>query len=56
MRENEMTILRRTRKAMMRAMCEVKLIEKRSQELYEFAMWTCQGDWTAMVWACFEKR
>ena len=34
LRENEMAILRRTEKAMMRAMCGVKLIEKRrSQEL-----------------------
>ena len=34
LRENGMEILRRTEKAMMRAMCEVKLIEKRrSQEL-----------------------
>ena len=28
-----MTILRRTEEAIMRAMCKVKLIEKRSQEL-----------------------
>ena len=33
LRENEMAILRRTEKAMMRAMCGVKLIEKRSQGL-----------------------
>ena len=34
LRENEMAILRRTEKAMMRAMCGVKIIEKRrSQEL-----------------------
>ena len=34
LRENEMAILRRTEKAMMRAMCKVKVIEKRtSQEL-----------------------
>ena len=33
-RENEMAILRRTKKFMMRAMCGVKIIEKRrSQEL-----------------------
>ena len=32
-RENETTILRRTKKAMMRVMCGVKIIEKRSQEL-----------------------
>ena len=31
--EHEMAILRRTEKVMMRALCEVKLIEKRSQEL-----------------------
>ena len=34
LRENEMAILRRTEKAMIRAMCEFTLIEKRrSQEL-----------------------
>ena len=33
LRENEMTVLRRTEKAMMRAMCGVKIMEKRSQEL-----------------------
>ena len=34
LRENEMAILRRTEKAMMRAMCGVKIIEIRmSQEL-----------------------
>ena len=34
LRENEMSILRRTERAIMRAMCEVKLTEKtRSQEL-----------------------
>ena len=33
-RENEMAILRKTEKAMMRAMCGVKIVEKRrSQEL-----------------------
>ena len=34
LKENEMAILRRTEKAMVRAVCEVKMIEKkRSQEL-----------------------
>ena len=34
LRKNEMAILRRTKKAIMRAMCGVRLIEKRrSQEL-----------------------
>ena len=34
LRENEMTILRRAKKATMRAMCKIKVIEKRtSQEL-----------------------
>ena len=33
LRENEMAILRRTEKVMMRAMCRVKITEKRSQEL-----------------------
>ena len=56
-----MTILRRSEKAMMRAMCGVKLIQKiRSQEL-EFAGFkgyfrgTSQGEWRTMTWACFEK-
>ena len=33
LRENEMAILRTTEKAMMRVMCGVTMIEKRSQEL-----------------------
>ena len=33
LRENETAILRRTEKAMMKAMCGVKIIEKRSQKL-----------------------
>ena len=32
LRENEMAILRRTEKAMMRAMCRVKVIEKRTNQ------------------------
>ena len=32
LRENEMAILRRTEKAMMRAMCKVKVIEKRTNQ------------------------
>ena len=61
LRENEMAILRRIKKAMTRAMCEVKLIEKRSQEPKKFAglqgyfVWISQDEWSAMVWACFEK-
>ena len=33
LRQNEMAILRKTGKSMMRAMCGVKLIKKRGQEL-----------------------
>ena len=33
LRKNEIAILRKTEKAMIRAMCGVKLIEKKSQEL-----------------------
>ena len=33
LRKNEMAILKKTEKAIMRAMCGVKTIEKRSQEL-----------------------
>ena len=36
LRENVMEILRRTEKAMMRALCGVKFTEKRSQELTSF--------------------
>ena len=32
LRENEMAILRRTEKAMMRAICKVKVIEKRTNQ------------------------
>ena len=32
LRENEMAILRKTEKAMMRAMCKVKVIEKRTNQ------------------------
>ena len=32
LRENEMAILRKTEKALMRAMCEVKIIEKRRSQ------------------------
>ena len=55
--ENEMAILRRTEKATIRAMCRVKLIEKRrSEELIEFSGfigyfgWTSQGGRSTMVW------
>ena len=50
-----MAILR-TEKAMMSAMCGVK-IEKRNQELEfakfkEYFEWTSQGEWSTMAW-CF---
>ena len=57
---NEMAILRKTKKATIRAMSGVALIEERSQEIYEFAgvgryfEWTDQGEWSAMVSAYFE--
>ena len=60
----EMAILRRTEKARIRAMCGIKMIEKRrSQELMSLlglkdtldGLAGGQGEWTAMVWACFEK-
>ena len=51
LRENEMAILRKTEKATMRAMCTVKIIEKRrSQELMSllgfkgYFGWTSQGE------------
>ena len=50
LRENKMAALRITEKPMMRAMCEVKIIEKRrSQEfmsllgLKQYLGWTSQG-------------
>ena len=58
LRENEMAILRRTKKATMRAMCRVKILEERSQELAGFkgySGWTSLSDWSMMVWACFEE-
>ena len=58
LRENEMAILRRTVKAMMRAMCGVKIIEKRSQELKSLLGLkdTLDEIARAMVWAYYEKR
>ena len=56
-----MAILRRTERAMMRTMCEVKIIEKRRNQELELAGFkgyfgcTVQDEWSAMVWACFEK-
>ena len=44
LRENEMAILRRTEKSMMRAMCKVKMIEKRrSRELMSLLSLTLFG-------------
>ena len=58
-----MAILRRTEKAMMRAICGVKMIEKRSQQLVSLLGLkktlngpSSQGEWSTMVWACFKKR
>ena len=61
LRENEMAILGRTEKAMMRAMCKVKVIEKRTSQEFEFAEfkgyfgWTYQSESNTMVWTGFEK-
>ena len=64
LRENEMAILRKTQKAMMRAMCGVEMIEKKRspkltsllglKDTLEFG-WTSQGEWSTMVWVCLEK-
>ena len=59
LRENEMAIFKRTEKAMMRAICGVKIIEKRRhQELMSLLGLknTLDGEWSAMVWACFKKE
>ena len=60
LRENEMAILRRTEKAIMRAMYGVKIIEeRRTYELAGFKGffgWTSQGEWSTIVWACFVKE
>ena len=61
MRENETAILKRAEKAI-RAMCGVKLIEKRSsQELVDSLGLEKtfdrlrQSEWIAMEWACFKE-
>ena len=58
LRENEVDILR-TKKVMMKAMCGVKTIEKKRAKNFarfnKYFGWTGQSEWSAMVWACFEK-
>ena len=61
LRENEMAILKRTEKTMIRAMCGVKSIEKRSSlDLMDLlgleeTLDSDQSERNAMVWACSEK-
>ena len=55
LKENETAILRRTEKAIY----GIKMIEKkRSQELRSLLGLkdTLDGEWSTMVWVCFEKR
>ena len=69
LRENEMAILKRTKITMIGVMCEVKLIEKRSPELYRSLLGlkhTILARTSGVRWyghvlrrdsnACFEKR
>ena len=44
-----MVILRKTEKAVMRTMC-LNFIRFKG-----YFGWTSQGEWSAMVWACFEN-
>ena len=61
LRENEMANLRRTKKAIMGAMCGVKMIEKTRSQKHKFSgfkeyfEWISLVEWSTMVWASFEK-
>ena len=52
-----MAILRKSEKAMIRAMCGLKMIEKWSQKLMSLLGLkdTLDGLASAVVWTCFEK-
>ena len=53
LRENEMAILRRTERAMVRVMCGAKLMEKkRTEDLMEDSGSDGKGEWSEMVRAC----
>ena len=61
LRENEIAILRRTERAMVRATCGVKLVEKkRIEDLMEMlglkdSGSDGKGEWSDMVWSCVEE-
>jgi len=61
MRERDVAILIRTKRAMMRAMCGVKLKKNNTKELInmlgmaETIDMVAKREWCAMVWTCLEK-
>ena len=63
LKENEIAILRRTERAIVRAMCGAKLMEKkRTEDLMEIHVGIegnsgsdGKGKWSEMVWACVEE-
>ena len=63
LREDEMEILRRTKRAMVRAMCGAKLMEKkRTGDLCNGNVWIegnsgsdAKSKWSEMVWACVKE-
>ena len=60
LRENEVAILRRADRPMMRIMCSVKLVDKRNTvDLMDMlglkeAADTGKGKWCEIVWSCFK--
>ena len=59
LRENEMPILRRTERAMVRAMCDAKLEENRGPNVDVGIEGNNgsdgKGEWNEIVWACVEE-
>ena len=62
LRENEMAILRRTERGMVRVMCGVRLMEKKRTEdligdvrIEGYSGSDGKGEWTEMVRACVEE-
>ena len=62
LRENEMAVLRRTKRALVRAMLGAKLIEKKRTEdligdvgIEGNSGSDCKGEWSEMVQTCVEE-
>ena len=58
-RENEVAILRRAERFMVRVMCDVKLVDMRNtMELLDMLglkeTEAGKGEWREMVWSCFK--